>query len=60
VIVIYTIFKISGSENFGEESSLSKENFVLLPDLSLPPTKSEDYDILEVDDFGLKVRIFVD
>jgi hypothetical protein len=37
---------------YRKESSLSKENFVLLPVLSLPPTTLRSYIAMEVDDYG--------
>jgi hypothetical protein len=36
----------------GRKSSLSKENFVLPPDLSLQPTTFQSYIGMEVDDYG--------
>jgi hypothetical protein len=42
--------------DFRKESSLSKEKFVLLPDLSLPPTNLQIPKDSKVDDYGKKVR----
>jgi hypothetical protein len=39
------------NEDYRKESSLSKENFVLLPDLSLSPTTLHFIVILKVNNF---------
>jgi len=48
IILLITTERLHGgmkfkNHDYRKNPSLSKENFVLLPDLSLSPTKGEDY-----------------
>jgi hypothetical protein len=52
LVVIFTYGAKSFFEDYRKKSSLSKENFVLLPDLSLPPTNLQPETTLKVEGYG--------
>ncbi len=56
-VEVYNIDANSVSEDFRKESSVFKEKFALLLDLSLSPTNLAPSMTLEVEDYGLKASI---
>jgi len=48
--------QILSNEKYRKESSFSKENFLLPPELSLPPTILRPRIIQKVEDYGLEEK----